>query len=79
MQTDLLDRATGHISSEPVLYVRVTAQALQSVNLKLAEPAMLAERLGAHYNWNRKSGFSPLNLGVFDLPLELLADGTETT
>jgi hypothetical protein len=79
MQTDLLDRATGHIMSEPVLYVRVTAQALQSVNLKLAEPAMLAERLGAHYNWNRKSGFSPLNLGVFDLPLELLSDGTETT
>ena len=78
METDLLDRSTGHISPEPVLYARVTAQALQSVNLKLADPALLAERLGAHHNWTRKTGFSPLNLGAFDLPLELLSDGTET-
>lgn len=78
MQTDLLDRATGHIKSEPILYVRVAAQALQNLNLKQADPVLLVERLGAHYNWTRKSGFSPLNLGAFDLPLELLSDGTET-
>lgn len=78
METDLLDRGSGHIVAQPVLYARVTAQALASVNLALADPTPLAERLGAHFDWSRRDGFRPLNLGAFDLPHQLFADETES-
>lgn len=74
VETDLLDPATGHIEPQPVIYLRATAQALENVNLLNAEPAPLAERLGAHMTWSRKDGFRPINIGAFDLPLELLED-----
>lgn len=78
MQPDLLDRGSGHIAPQPVLYARITAQALQSVNLTMAEPAPLAERLGAHFDWSRREGFRPLRIDTFDLPRELLANETES-
>ena len=78
MQPDLLDRGSGHITPQPVLYARITAQALQSVNLQMAEAGPLAERLGAHFDWNRREGFRPLNLGAFDLPHELFSDEMES-
>ena len=70
MQTDLLDRASGHIQAEPVLYVRVTAEALSSVNLGLAEADALVDRLGGHYEWKRGEGFRALNLAPFAIPTE---------
>jgi hypothetical protein len=76
METDLLDRATGHIEPHPVLYARVTAQALGMVNLKMADPGPLAERLGAYMDWNRKDGFRPIDLTVHHLPQELFAPAT---
>jgi hypothetical protein len=76
VEVDLLDRGSGHIAPEPVLYLRVTAQALATVNLVLAEPAPLVERLGGHLNWNRKDGFRPIDLTAFDLPAELLGEAS---
>jgi hypothetical protein len=70
MQTDVLDRATGHIQAQPVLYVRVTAQAIASVNLALAEADALIDRLGGHYEWKKGEGFRPLNLTPFAIPTE---------
>lgn len=78
MEVDLLDRGSGHIMPQPVLYARITAQALQAVNLTLADPAPLAERLGAHFDWVRKEGFRPLDLAPFNLPAEL-SDGVAAT
>lgn len=69
MQPDLLDRASGHITAQPVLYARITAQALAVVNLTMADATPLAERLGARFDWNRKDGFRPLDLSPFDLPV----------
>ena len=78
MQPDLLDRGNGHISPQPVLYARITAQALQSMNLEMADPTPLADRLGAHFDWNRRDGFRALNLGAFDLPHQLFTDEAES-
>lgn len=77
MQPDLLDRATGHITPQPVFYARITAQALATVNLQMADAAPLAERLGAHFDWSRKDGFRAISLEPFGLPLELLEEGTK--
>lgn len=74
METDLLDRGSGHIRAQPVLYLRATAQALGAVNLKLADATPLAERLGAHFDWTRKEGMRPINLGPFELPQELFEE-----
>lgn len=68
MHSDILDRATGHIESTPVLYVRVAAQALSSVNLHRAEADALIDRLGGHYEFNKRDGFRPLNLTPFNIP-----------
>ena len=67
MQVDLLDRASGHITPQPVLYARITAQALQTVNLQQAEATPLAERLGALFSWTRKEGFRPLDMASLDI------------
>jgi hypothetical protein len=70
MVTDVLDPATGHIDALPVLYVKVAAQALASVNLQRAEADALVERLGGHFEFSKKDGFRPLNLVPFNVPLE---------
>ncbi len=70
MQTDLLERGTGHIGAEPALYVRVTPQALGTVNLERAEADALIERLGGHFDWKRGEGFRPLNLAPFNIPTD---------
>jgi hypothetical protein len=70
MLTDVLDPATGHIDAHPVLYVRIAAQALGSINLHRAEADALVERLGGHFDFHRKDGFRPLNLAPFNVPLE---------
>lgn len=68
MQADLLDRGSGHIGAEPVLWLRATLQALGMVNLPLTDPAALVERLGGHFDWNRREGFRAISLGAFDVP-----------
>ncbi len=68
MHTDLLDRATGHIRSTPILYVRVTAQALSSINLARTEPSALVEFLGGHFDWNKRNGFRAIGPESFNIP-----------
>lgn len=70
MESDVLDCSTGHIDPHPVLYVKVAAQALGSINLQRAEADALVERLGGHFDFNKKDGFRPLNLVPFNIPLE---------
>lgn len=70
MQSDILDRATGHIEAKPVLYVRVTAQALGAVNLHRADADALVDRLGGHYEFDKRDAFRPLNLATFNVPSE---------
>lgn len=71
IQIDLLDPGTGYIDPQPVLYARITAQALQAINLQMADAAAVADRLGAKFSWHWKNGFRPLNLTEFDLPDDL--------
>ena len=73
MEADVLDRSTGHIDAHPVLYLRVAAQALASINLQRAEADALVERLGGHFEFSKKDGFKPLNLAPFNVPLERVA------
>lgn len=68
VQCDLLDRSTGHITPQPIFYALVAAQALSNVNLKLADPAPLAERLGAHFEWNKRDGFAAIDLALHEIP-----------
>ncbi|TSD82834.1 hypothetical protein FFK22_040985 [Mycobacterium sp. KBS0706] len=68
MQTDLLDRGSGHIGVTPVLYLRAAAQALVAVNLPRTDAAALVERLGGHFDWSRKEGFRGIGLGELDVP-----------
>lgn len=70
MHADLLDRATGHIDADPVLYLRATAQALAPLNLARTEAVALVDRLGGHLDWNKRDGFRPLNLGPFAIPVD---------
>jgi len=74
MQSDILDRATGHIEACPVLYVRVAAQALGSINLERTEADALVERLGGHLDFSRKEGFRPLNLAPFNIPTDRVVE-----
>lgn len=69
MESDVLDPSTGHIEPHAVLYVRVAAQALASVNLQRAEADALVERVGGHFEFSKKDGFRPLNLAPFNIPL----------
>ncbi len=71
MHTDLLDQGTGHIRAEPVLYVRVAAQAIGAVNLQKAEPYALIERLGGVLDWNKRSGFKAIDLSTLNIPGEI--------
>jgi hypothetical protein len=75
MLTDLLDPATGHIDADPVLYLRVAAQALAPLNLGRTEAHALVERLGGHLDWSRRDGFRRLNLGPFAIPVDDSAEG----
>ncbi len=74
VEVDLLDRGSGHIAPQPVLYLRVIAQALETVNLALAEPAPLIERLGGRLNWKRKEGLGAIDVTTLNLPPELSRD-----
>jgi hypothetical protein len=67
MHTDLLNPSTGHIQSEPVLYVRVAAQAIEPLNLTRTDAVALVERLGGHFDWSKRDGFRTLNLGPFNI------------
>lgn len=68
VQSDLLDRGSGHIGAEPVLYLRTTAQALAAVNLQRADATALVERLGGHFDWSRREGFRSMRLEDHDIP-----------
>ncbi len=70
MLTDILDRGSGHIEALPVLYLRASAQALQSLNLTRTEATPLVERLGGHMEWSRKDGFRAINPAAFGIELE---------
>lgn len=71
MLTDLLDAATGHIDSAPVLHVRVSEQALRTVNLGRTDACALVERLGGHISWSRRDGFRAINAAAFGIDLSL--------
>jgi hypothetical protein len=71
VHSDLLDRGSGRIEPQPVFYGLITAQALGNVNLPLAEPAPLAERLGAHFDWHRRHGLQPIDLTPFNIPADV--------
>lgn len=75
--SDLLDRGTGHIEAQPVLYGRITAQALGALNLQMADAYPAAERLGLNLNWSRKDGLKSLELEPFGLPEDLLGEAAE--
>ncbi len=68
---DLLDRSSGHINARPVFYVLVAAQALSNLNLELADPAPLAERLGADFEWNKREGFHGIDLAAHEIPKDI--------
>lgn len=70
MLTDLLDAATGHIEGAPVLHVRVSEQALRTVNLARTDAFALVERLGGHMSWSRRDGFRAINAAAFGIDLE---------
>lgn len=69
MLADLLDRASGHILAQPVLYLRTTKQALKTVNLERAEAGALVERLGGHFEWTKRDGFRAINPAAFGIEL----------
>lgn len=68
MHTDLLDAGSGHIKQQPVLYVRLAAQAVETLNLLRTDATALIERLGGHYKWSKRDGFRRLNLDPFEIP-----------
>lgn len=70
MQTDLLDRSSGHIGAEPVLYLRATPSNFSTISVLRAEPDALVDRLGGHYTFKKTQGFLPLNLAQFGVPTE---------
>jgi hypothetical protein len=69
MLTDILDPATGHIDGAPVLHVRVTEQALRTVNLVRTDACALVERLGGHMSWSRRDGFRAVNTAALGIDL----------
>jgi hypothetical protein len=64
---DLLDPGSGEINAQPIFYCRVAAQAIAAVKLSHAEPTALAERIGAHFDWNKRTGFRPIDLNEYEL------------
>lgn len=62
MSAELLDPGSGHISSRPVLYLKVSRQALETLNLRDTEPTPLVERLEGRLNWSRKGGLSEIDV-----------------
>lgn len=69
MLTDILDRATGHIASAPVLHLRVTTQALEKLNLNMTDSVALVERLGGHMDWTKRDDFRSINVTDFGIEL----------
>jgi hypothetical protein len=67
VQSDVLDRGSGHIEARPVFYCRFAAQALSSVNLTRVEPAPAAEHLGAHFDYSARDGMRPIDISQFGL------------
>lgn len=67
VQSDVLDRGSGHIEARPVFYCRFSAQALSSVNLTRVEPAPAAEHLGAHFDYTARDGMRPIGVSQFGL------------
>lgn len=67
VQSDVLDRGSGHIEARPVFYCRFAAQALLSVNLTRVEPAPAAEHLGAHFDYTARDGMRPIDVSQFGL------------
>lgn len=74
VNSDILDKGSGHIRGKPVLYVRVTAQALTAVNLDRAEASPLVERLGGHLDWSSREGLREVNLAPFNVPTQLVRE-----
>lgn len=70
MLTDILDRGTGHIAAEPVLYLRVALQAVQALNLTRTEAGAVVDRLGGHMEWSRRDGFRAINAAAFGIELD---------
>lgn len=69
MLSDILDRSSGHIDALPVLYLRVTRQAINILNLERADASALVDRLGAHLAWNKRDGLRPINAAAFGVEL----------
>ncbi len=69
MLTDILDRGTGHIQSQPVLHLRTTSEALASLNLPRTQAMATVERLGAHMDWSKRDGFRAINAAAFGVEL----------
>lgn len=69
MLTDILDHATGHITSAPVLHLRATSQALGALNLPRTQASAVVERLGAHVDWSKRDGFRAINAAAFGIEL----------
>jgi hypothetical protein len=67
MLTDILDRGSGHIAPEPVLHLRLTVQAALALNLSHTEAFALVNRLGGHFEWNKRDGFRAINASAFGI------------
>ena len=70
MRTNILDRGSGHISAQPILHVRVAAQALQALNLQRTEASAVVERLGGHMDWGKRDGFRAISAAAHGVDLE---------
>lgn len=71
VETDLLNKATGHIEPKPVLYGRFTAQAVATMDLAHAEPGPAAEHLGAVLDWSPREGLRVIDVSAFDLAADI--------
>lgn len=69
VETDLLDPATGRIEAQPVLHVRVAAQAMSAMELNRVEPMAAVERLGGQMKWSSRAGFGRVDLNALDIPV----------
>lgn len=69
MLSDILDRGSGHIDASPVLYLRVTQQAINTLNIERADASALVNRLGGHLEWNKRDGLRPINAAAFGIEI----------
>ena len=69
MMTDIHDPSSGHILPAPVLYMRVTLQALEAVNLMHVDAVAFVDRLHGEMDWNKKHGFRPINLDALEIDI----------